>query len=46
MGRLIFSNNISDNTQQIDLSNHPGGMFFYNITENGTTVKSGKLIKE
>ncbi|MFH0894284.1 MAG: T9SS type A sorting domain-containing protein, partial [Bacteroidota bacterium] len=25
MGRLVFSNNLSDNTQQIDLSNQPGG---------------------
>jgi hypothetical protein len=45
LGEKVQSFELTGNTNQIDLSGQPGGVYFYRIIEeNGALVGEGKLI--
>jgi hypothetical protein len=45
LGQVIYQSEIISDVTQINLSNQPQGIYFYRITtENGTLIKSGKMI--
>lgn len=44
--RLLRGSVDGQNPSSLDLTGFPDGMYFYILTENGTVVNSGKLIKE
>ncbi|HLS29267.1 MAG TPA: T9SS type A sorting domain-containing protein [Flavobacteriaceae bacterium] len=44
-GMKLLSQEINTSTESISLSHLSGGMYFYEILQNGKTIKTGKLIK-
>jgi len=45
LGSIVFESEVFDNHYNTDLSAYFAGIYFYMITQDGTLIKSGKLIK-
>lgn len=45
LGSIVFESEAFDNHYNTDLSAYLAGIYFYTITQEGTLIKSGKLIK-
>jgi len=45
MGRNLLTQSLTDNTTTVNLSQLAQGMYYYQIKNNGDSIKSDKLVK-
>ncbi|MEN8816382.1 MAG: T9SS type A sorting domain-containing protein [Nonlabens sp.] len=43
-GQKIYSKSVAENTIQIDLSDHPKGVYFCKVFDDSKNVHNGKII--
>lgn len=46
LGQKIFSKTITCKETSIDISNHPKGVYIYNLYSNNSKIKTGKIVVE
>ncbi|HLS30960.1 MAG TPA: T9SS type A sorting domain-containing protein [Flavobacteriaceae bacterium] len=44
-GKVMLSQEVNEAIRQVDVSQLSAGMYFYGLSQNGKTVKTGKLMK-
>jgi len=45
IGQLIYSKIITESNYKIDLTQHPNGIYFIKLIQNGKTINTNKIIK-
>lgn len=46
LGKIVLEKNIADNTLQLNIESLSKGIYYLNISENGSVIASKKIIKE